>query len=207
MQVVSPMKFFELSLRHRLLLAIVPSTILLLPVNFEDVAAYGHAALYGGLVMAPFITPGHRLVLRFGLIVATPMLVTFALIQATSEGVVPQFLLIQPVIHVDVTGKVYGIADQVFDLLEMALLLALLPAFILFIVAPLRVSWKYWIYAFSSGILTAASVFVWVQWFWCIWGCTAWDNVLKIIPFTIWALSFCIAVHFGRARGHAGGSG
>jgi len=204
------MTFFELSLRQRLLLAVIPSTLFLLPVQFEGAAAYGHAALFGALVMAPFISRRPWLFLRFGLVVVTPMLMTFALVQATnSEGVVPHFLQIQVL---DATGKPGDIKGLVFDLLEMTLMLTLLPALVLIVVAPLKVSWKYWLYALLSGALTIGSAVLWVNWFWCIWFCTWWDDLLAIFPYTIWALSFCAAVHFGRidircAGGVAGGSG
>ena len=201
------MTYFELSLRRRMLLAVIPSTLFLLPVQFEGAAAYGHAALFGALVMAPFISRRTWLILRFGLVVVTPMLMTFALIQATnSEGVVPHFLQIQ---IFGANGTSDDTKGLVFDLLEMALLLTLLPALVLTVVAPLKVSWKYWLFASASGVLTIGTAILWVKWFWCIWFCNWWDDLLAIIPYTIWALSFCVAIHFGRIdfRRVAGGAG
>lgn len=205
-KVVVLMRFFNLSLRQRLLLAAIPTVLLLLPVTSEYVTKYGYATLFGALVMAPFLTPGPWLFARFALLVATPIVTTFTLFAAIDgENFVPQFLLIRPLIDFDITGQVYGIGGLVFDMLEMALLLAVLPAFVLFIVAPLTVSWRYWTYTLSSGVLTAASVVIWVQWFWCIVGCSWWDNVSLVFPYALWSISFCVAVYFGRVnrrRGH-----
>lgn len=167
----------------------------------NNVITYGNAALFGVLVMAPFLTPGPRFVLRFAVLIVTPVLVTFTLTEITNgDGVIPQFLVIQPFANVDVNGMVYGIGGLVFDILEMALLLAVIPAFVLFIVAPLRVSWKYWVYTLSAGVLTAVSAIMWVYWFWCIWYCSWWNDLSIIFPYTVWALTFCVAVHCGRTN-------
>ena len=193
------MKFFDLTLRDRLLLALAPGIVVLLPATFDDLVVYGYAVLFGALVMVPFIVSRSKLVLRIAALVVTP-LVALYLLSFTMTGDVPGFLAIDP-LRTDFSLP--GIAGLLFDTLEIALILALLPAYVLRIAAPLVVSWQYWNYALLSGIFTAVAIYAWVQWFLCIFGCSWWDDASTVLPLTAWALSFSIAVEFGR-RSRAG---
>ena len=87
------MKFFNLSLRRRLLLAIIPSFVLLLALVADVLTDGGflededwisillliaYAALFGVFVMAPFITSPSRLILRIGVLIVASILIPYA---------------------------------------------------------------------------------------------------------------------------------
>lgn len=192
------MKYFELSLRHRLLLVLVPSVFALL-VNFYDMfgdgigdtlgvvmfSAYG--ALFGAFVMAPFITSRSMLVLRFGALVVSPILISVA-VTAVYQNLYP------PSPWYSSMDGVIRLTDVNFTLLFITLALA----FVLFITAPLKVSWKYWIYVALAGLFNTAMFIVWLEWFFCLAGCSWWGDLSPVIPFLVWHLSICVAVYFGR---------
>lgn len=189
--------FFDLPLRQRLFLAMIPGTLLLLPSPSDAVVQYAYPTLFGLLVMAPFITARSMLAVRLGVLVATAIFVIFiALLAMTGE--LPAAFDIHPYLSMRDTS--HNVADALFDLLELALLLSSLPALILFLAGPLKVSWKYWIYTFLSGLVTAAAFFAWIEWFYCMVFCSWWDWASIFLPFSVWSLSFCIAVYYGRTQ-------
>lgn len=189
------MSFFEMPLAHRLFLAMIPSALFLLPPEYEDLMIYGYSALFGILVMAPFITSRYMLALRVAVLVATPVLVIFIVLLAI-EGGLPAVFDIYPLFSM--RGTSHDVASVAFDMLELALILSTLPALVLFVVGPLGVSGKYWTYTFLAGLVTAAGVFAWVEWFFCLVFCSRWSQVSIFLPFSVWSLSFCIAVYYGR---------
>ena len=123
------MKFFDLPLRHRLFLAMIPSALFLLPELSDAVLQYGYPALFGFLVMAPFITARSMLALRFAALVITTIFVIFIALLAIN-GDLPAVFDIHPYLSMRSTS--HDVVDATIDLLELALLLSLLPALILF---------------------------------------------------------------------------
>lgn len=191
------MNFFDLPLRHRLLLAMIPSALFLLPEMSDAAIQYGYPTLFGFLVLAPFITARSMLTLRFGVLVVTAFLVIFIALLAIN-GELPTAFDIHP--FLSMRSATHDTVDAIIDLLELALLLSLMPAVALFLAGPLRVSWKYWIYTFLSGLVTAAAFFAWIEWLFCLVFCSWWDWASIFLPFSVWSLSFCLAVHYGRTR-------
>ena len=211
------MKFFNLSLRRRLLLAIIPGFVPLLALVVHVLADGGflededwvtqllwiaYAALFGVFVMAPFITSPSRLILRIGVLIVASILIPYAAILSYN--------------WLD-TG--YGAALGIVDFLDafsyeigyafFVTLSALLLATVLIIAAPLKVSGKYWIYVALAALATTAVYFGSDNWFLCmpIWpgsGCPRWSGywwsvfAFVIPPFVVAPLSFCTAVYFGR---------
>jgi len=212
----SPMEFFNLSLHRRLLLAIVPSAVLwVLSVFFNtflwDSILYAYAAMFGALVMAPFITSHSMIILRFSALVAVPVLMAsawFYYIDDLLPGQPSRTALdaLQSVIDVvvsiifDVNGAYHSAISGVLFYLAHTLLLTLGLAFSLLITAPLRVSWKYWIYIFLSSLLSTALFIVWLVWFFRLGGYPWWYDSFFILAFSVWPLSFCAAVYFGRVN-------
>ena len=201
------MKFFNFSLRHRLLLAIIPSLVLLLAL-VADVLIDGwflreedwillliaYAVLFGVFVMAPFITSPSRLILRIGVLIAASILIPFAVILT---GIWLEETVYDPPI---------GIAKFLYTI--FVILSPLLLAAVLIIAAPLKVSRKYWIYVALAAIVTTAVVIGSFEWFFCAakffmegWSliCPWWWELAFVIPPSVVApLSFCTAVYFGR---------
>ena len=152
----SSMKFFSLSLRRRLLLAIIPSFLLPL-VLFTSVLIDGwylddeemilvsiaFAALFGVFVMAPFITSSSRLILRIGALIAASILIPYA---AILSGIWLDTEYDLPL------GGILG----TFIFAIFAILPALLLAAVLIIAAPLKVSGKYRFYVALAAIVTTA---------------------------------------------------
>ena len=191
------MNYFDLPLRHRLFLAMIPSALFLLPDPSDAVIQYGYPTLFGFLVMAPFITARSMLTLRFGVLIGTAILVIFIALLAI-DGDLPPAFDIHPFLLTRNTS--HNVVDALVDLLELALLLSLLPALILFFAGPLKVSWKYWTYTFLSGLVTAAAFFAWIEWLFCLVFCSWWETASILLPFSVWSLSFCIAVYYGRTE-------
>ncbi len=206
------MKFFDLSVRHRLLFAIIPSIVLLLAL-VADVFVDGwslydddwisillwiaYAALFGVFVMAPFITSPSRLIPRIGVLIAASILIPYAAI-LTGIWLDTEYDLL------------LGRISATFILAIFVTLSELLLAAVLIIAAPLKVSRKYWLYVVLAALVTTAVVFGSGYWFYCIplpifaggWpgqGCPWWSVFAAIIPPSVVApLSFCTAVYFGR---------
>lgn len=213
------MKFFNLSLRRRLLLAIIPSIVLLLALVADVLTDGGYlededwvtlllwiayAALFGVFVMAPFITSPSRLNLRIGVLIAASILIPYAAILSynwleTGYGAplgIAKFL----------DAISYKIIYAIFVILS-----ALLLAAVLIIAAPLKVSWKYWTYVASAAFVATAVFFGSMYLFFCIpivvlvvlsdcpWWSEAWWSVFAAIipPFVVGPLAFCTAVYFG----------
>ncbi len=202
------MKFFNLSLRHRLLLAIIPSFVLLLALiadvltdggvlNDEDwisiLLSIAYAALFGIFVMAPFITSTSRLILRIGVLIAASILIPYAAILTGNW--------LEETAYDPPLGIAYFL-DAIF-----AILSALLLAAVLVIATSLKVSGKYWIYVALAALVTTA-VFLGsgryfcdqFPWFGiittsCPWW---WEFAFFIPPSVVAHLSFCTAVYFGR---------
>ena len=191
------MNFVDLPLRHRLFLAMIPSALFLLPDPSDAVMEYGYPTLFGFLVMAPFITARSMLTVRLGVLIVTAILVIFIALLAIT-GDLPAAFDIHPFLSMRNTS--HNVVDAIIDLLELALLLSLLPALILFLAGPLKVSWKYWTYTFLSGLVTAAAFFAWVEWLFCMVFCSWWELASIFLPFSVWSLSFCIAVYYGRTQ-------
>ena len=202
------MKFFNLSLRHRLLLAIIP--VFLLPLAFvANVLIYGlrlddeemilvsiaYAALFGVFVMAPFITSPSRLILRISALIAASILIPYA---AILSGIW---------LDTEYNLPLGGILGR-FIFAIFVILSALLLAAVLIIAAPLKVSGKYWIYVALAAIVSTAVFFGSAYWFFCSamlymdgWSliCPWWWALAFVIPPSVVApLSFCTAVYFGR---------
>jgi hypothetical protein len=205
------MKFFSLSLRRRLLLAIIPSFVLLLVLVTDELIkdwylrdgdqflmSIAYAALFGVLVMAPFITSPSRLILRIGLLIAASILIPFAAILSDTWF---------KEIGYDASLGIAGILAAIFVILS-----ALLLAAVLIIAAPLKVSRQYWFYVVLAAIVTTAVAFGSMYWFFCIplviiwlisdcpwWSASWWSDLAVIIPpSVVGPLSFCTAVYFGR---------
>ena len=200
------MKFFNLSLRHRLLLAIIPSFLLPLAL-VASVLIYGwrlddeemilvsiaYAALFGVFVMAPFITSPSRLILRIGALIAASILIPYA---AILSGV-----WLDTEYDLPLGGILGTFIFTIIFLVPSALLLAA----VLIIAAPLKVSRKYWIYVALAAIVSTAVFFGSAYWFFCVpigigpSGCSWWSEFAFVIPPSVVApLSFCTAVYFGR---------
>ena len=199
------MKFFNLSLRHRLLLAIIPG--FLLPLAFvANVLIYGlrldneemilvsiaYAALFGVFVMAPFITSPSRLILRISALIAASILIPYA---AILSGIW---------LDTEYNLPLGGILGR-FIFAIFVILSALLLAAVLIIAAPLKVSGMYWIYVALAAIVSTAVFFGSAYWFFCVpigigsSGCSWWSEFAFVIPpFVVAPLSFCTAVYFGR---------
>ncbi len=208
------MKFFDLSLRHRLLLAIIPSIVLLLAL-VADVFVDGwslydddwisillwiaYAALFGVFVMAPFITSPSRLIPRIGVLIAASILIPYAAI-LTGIWLHTEYDLL------------LGRISATFFLAIFVTLSAFLLAAVLIIAAPLKVSRKYWIYVALAAIVTTAVAVGSFYWFFCFplvfilvlsdcpWWTEAWWSVFALVipPTVVAPLSFCTAVYFGR---------
>jgi len=208
------MKFFDLSLRHRLLLAIIPSIVILLAL-VADVFVEGwsldeddwtsillwiaYAALFGVFVMAPFITSPSRLIPRIGVLIAASILIPYAAI-LTGIWLDTEYDLL------------LGRISATFILAIFVTLSDLLLAAVLIIAAPLKVSGKYWIYVVLAALVTTAVVFGSAYWFFCIplvllvvlsdcpWWSEAWWSYFAVVipPLVVAPLSFCTAVYFGR---------
>jgi hypothetical protein len=192
------MKFFNLSLRHRLLLAIIPSFLLPLAL-VASVLIYGwrlddeemilvsiaYAALFGVFVMAPFITSPSRLILRIGALIAASILIPSAAILSLNWLVNSLIVAI---------------------IVVLVVLSALLLAAVLIIAAPLKVSGKYWIYIALAALVTSAVFLASIDWFLCFpvgispaSSCPWWYELALFVPTSVvWPLSFCTAVYFGR---------
>ena len=208
------MKFFNLLLPHRLLLAIIPSFVLLLAFVAEVLidgwslsdeesilVLIAYAALFGVFVMAPFITSPSRLILRIGVLIAASILIPYA---AKLTGNWLEEPAYDPPL-----GIAYFL-DAIFVILPTLLLAA-----VLIIAAPLKISGKYWIYVALAALVTTAVLFGSTYWFYCIplpsfagvfigegcpwWTEAWWSGLATVIPPSVVApLSFCTAVYFGR---------
>ncbi len=206
------MKFFDLSLRHRLLLAIIPGFVLLLALvanvlidsgflRSEDwnLLLIAYTALFGVFVMAPFITSASRLILRIGVLIAASILSPYAE-KLSSYWLDTEY------------GAPAAFSIELFFAIFAIFVIpsALLLAAVLIIAAPLKVSGKYWIYVALAALVTTAVVFGSGYWFYCItlpfwvggWtgvSCPWWSDLALVIPPSVVApLSFCTAVYFGR---------
>ncbi len=206
------MKFFNLSLRRRLLLAIIPGFVLPLALvadvfidgwYLDDekmiLVSIAFAALFGVFVMAPFITSPSRLILRISALIAASILIPYA---AILSGIW---------LDTEYNLPLGGILGR-FIFAIFVILSALLLAAVLIIAAPLKVSRKYWIYVALAAIVTTAVAVGSSYWFFCIplvillvmfdcpwWTETWWsDFALVIPPLVVAPLSFCTAVYFGR---------
>ena len=174
------MTLLDLSLRQRLVLAaIVPCVVMLLDYvlvpDLRPALFLVYGGLYGGLVMAPFITSRDILLLRFGAIVFSPVLVAYTITALPWRG-----------------EGISIVAVWLFSTLALA--------YVLRIAAPLRVSGKYWIYIAISGLLSGALTLAWLECcFDAFWGSfTWWDYYLGFLPFAVSPISFSAAVYFGR---------
>jgi hypothetical protein len=199
------MKFFNLSLRRRLLLAIIPGFVLPLALvadvfidgwYLDDekmiLVSIAFAALFGVFVMAPFITSPSRLILRISALIAASILIPYA---AILSGIW---------LDTEYNLPLGGILGR-FIFAIFVILSALLLAAVLIIAAPLKVSGKYWIYVALAAIVTTAVFFGSGRFIYrCIpgWigaGCPRWSDFAFVIPpFVVAPLSFCTAVYFGR---------
>ena len=206
------MKFFDLSLRHRLLLATIPGFVVLLAhvaevlidgwyMRTEDriLLWIAYAALFGVFVMAPFIASPSRLIPRIGVLIAASILIPYAAI-LTGIWLDTEYDL--PLGRISAT----------FILAIFVTLSELLLAAVLIIAAPLKVSGKYWIYVALAALVTTAVFFGSANWFICFpfgfilvisdcpwWTEAWWSDLALVIPLIVVApLSFCTAVYFGR---------
>ncbi len=198
------MKFFDLSLRHRLLLATIPGFVVLLAhaaellidgwyLRTEDqiLLWIAYAALFGVFVMAPFIASPSRLIPRIGVSIAASILIPFAAILSA--------------ILLNKSAFAPPLGSDDFLAAICIILSALLFAAVLIIVAPLKVSWKYWIYVALAALVTAAVFFGSSRYF-CLgkwitdgYSCPWWWGLAFVIPPSVVApISFCTAVYFGR---------
>ena len=150
------MKFFDLSLRHRLLLATIPGFVVLLAhvaevlidgwyMRTEDriLLWIAYAALFGVFVMAPFITSPSRLIPRIGVLIAASILIPYAAI-LTGIWLHTEYDLL------------LGRISATFILAIYVTLSELLLAAVLIIAAPLKVSGKYRFYVALAAIVTTA---------------------------------------------------
>ena len=198
------MKFFDLSLRHRLLLVTIPGFVVLLAHVAEALIDgwylrtvdqillwIAYAALFGVFVMAPSIASPSRLIPRIGVLIAASILIPFAVI--LSAIWLEKSAFAAPLVSDDFLAAIYII------------LTTHLFAAVLIIVAPLKVSWKYWIYVALAALVTAAVFFGSSRYF-CLgrwtsdfYSCGWWWGFAFVIPPSVVApLSFCTAVYFGR---------
>lgn len=201
------MKFFNLSLSYRLLLATIPGFVILLALvaevlidgwylRIEDrilLRWIAFAALFGVFVMAPFITSPSRLILRIGVLIAASILMPFAAILSA--------------IWLNKSAFAPPLGSGYFEPAFCIILTAHLFAAVLVIAAPLKVSRKYWIYVALAALVTTAVVFgssryfcfaFWYMDGWsliCPWW---WELAFVIPPSVVGPLSFCTAVYFGR---------
>ena len=200
------MKFFDLSLRHRLLLATIPGFVVLL-AHVAEVLIDGwflwdekmillliaYAALFGVFVMAPFITSSSRLILRIGVLIVASIFIPI-------PAILSAFWLEE--IAFDPPLGIAYFVGTIFVILPPLLLAAVLA-----IAAPLKVSRKYWIYVALAALITTTVVhgsgryFCGAMWFMDGWSliCPWWWALAFVIPPSVVApLSFCTAVYFGR---------
>ena len=160
------MKFFNHSLRHRLLLATIPSFVLLIALVADVLIDGGYlgsegwiflwiayAALFGGFVMAPFITSPSRVILRIGVLIAASILIPYAM------GLSYEWLENEYDAPLGIANFLAAIPDEFISSI-IVILLGLLLAAVLVIAAPLKVFRKYWIYIALAALVTTGDVVV-----------------------------------------------
>jgi len=196
------MSFLNLSLRKRLLLAAVP-TITYIFLNriycLVDGAActepYGiwvwwawaaYAGLFGAFVLAPFIMAKSNVVLRTVILVLASIVIPSA------------WILVEEWADWSLDAGIY------FLMLGIVATTVLLSV-ILVVTAPLRVSWKYWLFVALVGVLSSFIVFYGFVESLCFWGpCVWWKGYVPVVSVLVWQLLFCTAIHFGRSNGTLG---
>ena len=174
------MTLLDLSLRQRLVLAaIVPCVVMpldyVLDPHLRPALFLVYGGLYGGLVMAPFITSRDILLLRFGAIVFSPVLVAYTITALPWVG-------------------------KGITIVAIWLFSTLVLAYVLRVAAPLRVSGKYWIYIAISGLLSGALSLAWLECCFPDFGESYpwWHYLFGFLPFAVSPISFSAAVCFGR---------
>ena len=192
------MTFRNLSLPSRLLLALCPGIAFLAPAAIMQIGLYdtrnyfflraaAFGALFGGLVMAPFITSRNRVFLRVCVLMTVAVFCNAAV-----------FL---PSYPLDLLPNVWGLYYLI--VLAPCLLLALSNAAALAIVAPLKVSPRYWSYAALAAAVLSVVAYIVIDRIAALCGvveCSRkdiWPS--DVLPF-LWPLLFYAAVYFGTTQ-------
>lgn len=187
------MVFQNLSNTRRLALALVPGlvasvlgiVIVVYPFAQTPAWIWGnfllYFALFGGLVMAPFITattyrPG-RLA---ALVIVTPTL-----------GVLSSF------ISEDLASLGWGIYPNYFSTTFLFLLSTLMLGVLLSIVAPLKITFRVFMSIVLAGLIMGLATHFFVTQFLCIIFCDRLDNLPLLVPILLWPVLFCAAVIIG----------
>ncbi|NCF73456.1 MAG: hypothetical protein GWP67_08140 [Gammaproteobacteria bacterium] len=184
----------NLPLVKHLLLALVPGVITAIPIgmayvddNFtfpysESTAAAVYCALFGGFVMAPFITSRSWIVVRASVLIVMAPVVYYlvSLLVSLTESLTNDWSIGQFAILIVVTVAVF-----VFNLLI---------AILLVIVAPLKTNLKFWAIVGLTGAVTGALCATLFHYFYCILWCD-WTELLMGIPIFVWPLLFSSSVY------------
>jgi len=191
--------FGNLSLLKHLLLALVPGTVIAVPIITAYVSAsYSNpftevtgamvfCALFGGFVLAPFIKPRSGAAIKaFTLIVVAPVAYYLvSLLISFAESLTNNWSNGEATVLVAVLVAVF-----VFNLLN---------AILLVIVAPLNTNRKFWGFVGLTGTVTGLLCVVLFHYFFCIFWCD-WTELLMGIPLFVWPLLFCTSVYLWRAQ-------
>ena len=191
--------FRNLSLFKHLLLAFVPGVVIAVPIIIayvsdsyqnplsELTAAVVFCALFGGLVMAPFITSRSGVAQRASvLIVVAPVIYYLvSLLVSYAESLTNNWSTGEASILI-----VGVVAVFIFNLLN-AVLLA--------IVAPLSTSRRFWGFVGLTGTVTGVLCAVLFHYFFCIIWCD-WTVLLMGVLLFVWPLLFCTSVYLWRTQ-------
>ena len=187
------MVFQNLTVRGRLALALVPGLV----ISALSIAsgAYPPAqtiawfwatyllyfALFGGLVLAPFVTATTQRNGRLtALVIATPALWTlFALV---SE---------------DLVSLWWDLYPNYYSSACLFLLFSLVLGLLLSLLAPLRFSPRLCISLGLAGVVMGLLSQFFIEHFLCIFFCDAMDNLPLLVPIILWPVLFCAAVIIG----------
>ena len=183
----------ELSLPRRLALALVPGLVASVmgaaqllwtppwPEEFFAANMFLYFALFGGFVLAPFVTATtHHAGRAAVLVVATPIIgFVFSSLSANLDHFFPG------------TYPSYGSTSIIFLLTTLSLYL------LLGIVTPVRFTLRLTASLGLAGIIQGMVTAFFVDHFLCIIFCDAIDNLALAVPVALWPVLFCAAAVFG----------
>lgn len=191
--------FRNLSLFKHLMLALVPGVVITVPIIIayvsdscpspftEVTAAVVFCALFGGFVLAPFITSRPGVAQRASVLIVVAPIVYYlvSLLVSFAESLTNNWSTGESSILIAVVVAVF-----VFNLLNAALLV---------IVAPLSTNRKFWGVVAMTGAVTGVLCAVLFHYFFCIFWCD-WTELLMGLVLFVWPLLFSASVYLWRKQ-------
>lgn len=189
----------NLSLFKHLMLALVPGTAIAVPITIgyvsgnypipytELTAGVVYCGLFGGFVMAPFITSRSGIVLRASVLIVMAPIVFYLVSMLVS--------LTESLTNNWSTGE----SSILFVGAAAVFVFNLLNAILLAIVAPLSTDRKFWGFVGLTGTVAGLLCAVLFHYFFCIVWCD-WTELLMGIPLFVWPLLFCTSVYLWRTQ-------